>query len=82
MIKRKVILYISMSLDGYIATADDDLSWLSIVEAEGEDYGYADFNATVDTYIVGRKTYEKVLSLTGGEFPQAGQLDCYVITRK
>ena len=82
MIKRKVILYISMSLDGYIATADDDLSWLSIVEAEGEDYGYADLNATVDTYIVGRKTYEKVLSLTGGEFPQAGQLDCYVITRK
>jgi len=51
---RKVVLYISMSLDGFIATKDDDLSWLSIVEKEGEDYGYAEFTKEVDTYIVGR----------------------------
>lgn len=37
---RKVILYISMSVDGFIATQDDDLSWLSIVQSSGEDYGY------------------------------------------
>jgi hypothetical protein len=37
--ERKLILYISMSLDGFIATEDDDLSWLSVVEKEGEDYG-------------------------------------------
>lgn len=79
---RKLILYISMSLDGYLATKDDDLSWLSIVEKEGEDYGYAAFNEQVDTYIVGSKTYETVLSLTGGVFPAAQQHDCYVITRK
>ena len=78
---RKVVLYISLSLDGYIATKDDDLSWLSIVEKKGEDYGYEAFNKTVDTYIVGRKTYDKVLSLTGGQFPQAAHLDCYVVTR-
>lgn len=35
--KRKVVLYISMSLDGFIATKEDDISWLSMVEAEGED---------------------------------------------
>lgn len=29
---RKLIVYISMSLDGYLATKDDDLSWLSIAE--------------------------------------------------
>jgi len=79
---RKLILYISMSLDGFLATKDDDLSWLSIVEKEGEDYGYVKFNETVDTYIVGRKTYDTVLKLTGGTFPPAKQHKCYVITRK
>lgn len=79
---RKLILYISMSLDGFLATNDDDLSWLSIVEKEGEDYGYVAFNETVDTYIVGSITYEKVLSMTGGTFPPANQHKCYVITRQ
>lgn len=80
--RRKLILYISMSLDGFLATKDDDLSWLSIVEKEGEDYGYTAFNETVDTYIVGSKTYEKVLSMTGGVFPPADKHKCYIITRQ
>ncbi|MHA6248820.1 dihydrofolate reductase family protein [Pontibacter sp. CAU 1760] len=79
---RKVILYISMSLDGFIATKDDDLSWLSIVEKEGEDYGYAKLNESVDTYIVGRATYDVILKLTGGDFPQADKFKCYVITHQ
>lgn len=82
MSSRKLILYISMSLDGFLATKDDDLSFLSIVEKEGVDYGYYDFTDSVDTYIVGNKTYETVLKLTGGEFPQAEKYDCYVMTRK
>ena len=80
--KRKVILYISMSLDGFIATKDDDLSWLSIVEKEGEDYGYAAFNESVDTYIVGRRTYDTILKLTRAVFPHADQHKCYIITRQ
>lgn len=80
--ERKVILYICMSLDGFIATEEDDISWLSVVEKEGEDYGYAEFSKSIDTYIVGRKTYEKVLQLTGGTFPQAEAYNCYVITRQ
>ena len=44
---RRVILYIAMSLDGYIAGCDDDLSFLSIVEQEGEDYGYAEFREAI-----------------------------------
>ena len=80
--ERKVILYISMSLDGFLATKDNDLSWLSIVEKEGEDYGYAEFTKDVDAYIVGRMTYEVVLKLTGGDFPQARKYQCYVITRQ
>lgn len=77
--KRNVILYIAMSLDGYIAGADDDISWLSSVERPGEDYGYEDFTRTIDTVIMGRKTYEKVLSF-GIDFPHKGR-KCYVISR-
>lgn len=58
--KRKVIVYIAMSLDGYIAGEGDDLSFLSIVEQDGEDYGYASFVETIDTVIIGRKTYDWV----------------------
>jgi dihydrofolate reductase len=49
MADRKLILYISMSLDGFIATKEDDISWLSMVEKEGAYYGYAKFFETVDT---------------------------------
>ncbi|QZT38011.1 dihydrofolate reductase family protein [Halosquirtibacter xylanolyticus] len=79
---RKVILYISMSLDGYIATKNDDISWLDQVMVEGEDYGYNDFYKDIDTYIVGKNTYDVILTLTGGTLPQARNLDCYVITRQ
>ncbi len=78
---RKVISYIAASLDGYIAGIDDDLGFLSIVEQEGEDYGYKAFMQTVDTIIIGRKTYEKVISMG---FPYPGpevDLDVYVVTR-
>jgi dihydrofolate reductase len=76
---RKVILYIATSLDGYIAKPNDDLGFLSIVEQEGQDYGYADFVSTVDAVIVGRKTYDKVISM-GFDFPHADK-DAYIITR-
>lgn len=39
----RVILYIATSLDGYIARNDGGIDWLSTVEREGEDYGYAAF---------------------------------------
>ncbi len=61
--QRKVILYIAMSLDGYIATKDHNIDFLSLVEAENEDYGYADFMQNVDTMIWGRKTYDKIQTL-------------------
>ena len=52
-----------MSLDGFIATKDDDLTFLNVVEKEGEDYGYTAFYETVDTVILGRRTYEKVIAM-------------------
>lgn len=76
---KKVILYIAISLDGYIARENSDISWLSVVEKTGEDYGYSEFIEGIDTVIMGRKTYEKVMSF-GIEFPHSDK-KCYVLSR-
>jgi len=75
---RKLILYISCSLDGYIAKPGDDLDFLSLVQKEGEDYGYKEFATSVDTVILGRKTYDWVKN-SGFDFPHRDKA-CYVIT--
>lgn len=77
--ERPVILYIAMSLDGYIAKDEDNLDFLSVVDTPGEDYGYVDFMKNVDTLIWGRKTYDKVRSF-GIEFPHSDK-KCYVLSR-
>jgi len=74
----KLILYIAISLDGFIAKPDGDTSWLSIVEKDGEDYGYADFLASVETIIVGRKTFDKIMSM-GFDYTSNGKT-IYVIS--
>lgn len=77
---RKLILYISCSLDGFIAKPDDDLGFLDIVQQGGEDYGYYEFVDSVDTVIVGRKTYDWVIG-QGYGFPHADK-EAYIITRQ
>lgn len=76
---RKVQLFIATSLDGFIAGPDGDMSFLSLVQKEGEDYGYADFIRDVDTVITGRKTYDWVMTQVP-EFPHADK-ETYIITR-
>jgi len=78
---RKLSLFIAISLDGYIAKPNDDLSFLKLVEKEGEDYGYAEFTANIDTIIIGRKTYDWVLREIGTSHYDNGERDVYVITR-
>jgi len=78
---RKTIVYIAMSLDGYIASANGDISFLSLVEQEGEDYGYEKFNSQVDVVILGRKTYDKILSF-GIDFPHSDKKRVYVLTHQ
>lgn len=75
---RKLILYIASSLDGYIAQNENDLSFLSLVEKEGEDYGYKSFMESVDTVIMGRKTYDWVTAQMA--YPHS-ELRSYIITR-
>lgn len=67
----KVTVYIATSLDGFIAREDDGLDWLGSVQVEGEDYGYATFMASVDTLILGRKTWDVVTAFP--EWPYAGK---------
>ena len=78
---RQISLFIAISLDGYIAKPNNDLSFLKIVEKEGEDYGYAKFTSAIDTLIVGRKTYDYVLKEIGSSHYDNGERDIYVITR-
>lgn len=78
---RKISLFIATSLDGYIAKPNDDLSFLKLVEREGEDYGYEKFTDTIDTLIVGRRTYDYVLKEIGPSHYDNGKRDVYVITR-
>ena len=78
---RILSLFIAASLDGYIAKPNDDLSFLKRVEKEGEDYGYATFTSTIDTIILGRRTYDWVLGKIGASHYDNGERDVYVITR-
>lgn len=78
---RKLSLFIAMSLDGYIAKPNDDLSFLNVVEREGEDYGYEQFTASIDTLIIGRKTYDYVLKHVGESHYDNGEREVFVITR-
>lgn len=76
---RKVVLYVAMSLDGYLAKLDGDISFLSCVEQKGEDYGYSDFSKSVDTVIIGRKTYDHVIEM-GYDYPHQDK-EVYILSR-
>lgn len=61
-------VYIATSLDGYIATEDGGIEWLSeIPNPTDSDYGFNDFIQRVDAIVMGRKTFEQVLSF--GQWP-------------
>jgi dihydrofolate reductase len=56
-------IYIATSLDGFIAGKDGDLEWLNkIPNPDGSDYGFADFMNSIDAVVMGRNTYETVLT--------------------
>lgn len=74
----KLILYIAMSRDGFIAGADGQLDFLDPYQVEGEDYGYSEFMHNIGSIIVGRKTYETVL---GMGYPYHPDLQVIVASR-
>jgi len=71
---RKIKLFIASSLDGFIAREDGSIDWLP----QSGNSGYDEFYKTMDTVIMGRKTYEQIL--TFGKYPYEDKKS-YVFTR-
>ena len=65
----KASVFIGTSLDGFIARANGDLDFLP--PGGGEPHGYDEFMATVDALVIGRKTFETVL--TFDNWPYGGK---------
>ena len=71
-----ISVFIGTSVDGFIARPNDDLDFLP--EGGGEPHGYVEFMATVDALVIGRRTFEKVL--TFGKWPY-GEKRVVVLSR-
>ena len=75
----EVVYYVACSVDGFIATPDGGVEWLSDVEHQGEDFGYAHFFASVDSMTMGSRTYEKVSDHSVWPY---GDTPCWVLSRR
>ncbi len=59
----KTYVYIAQSLDGFIAKKGGDITWLEeFPNPDGSDFGFSDFMKKIDALLMGRNTYEKVLT--------------------
>jgi dihydrofolate reductase len=67
----KCSAFVAISLDGYIARRNGNIDWLDNYNdsSETEDYGFKEFYKTVDTLVIGRKTYELVLTFKEWPYP-------------
>ena len=73
----KASVFIGTSLDGFIARTNGDLDFLP--PGGGEPHGYDEFMATVDALVVGRKTFEKVLTFETWPY---GQKPVFVLSAR
>ena len=80
---RKVVLFIAMSLDGYIADRDGNVDWLMGQDNDVETAdSYADFEKSIDTVIMGWKTYHQVATELSPEQWVYENLQSYVLTHR
>ena len=73
----RVSVFVGTSVDGFIARANGDLDFLP--PGGGEPHGYDEFMATVDALVIGRKTFETVL--TFATWPYGEKPVCVLSTR-
>jgi dihydrofolate reductase len=78
--KRKTIVYIATSADGYIARRDGSVDWLNRPQPKGN-YGMAAFFRSIDTILWGRKTYDQALGM-GGVAAHGLKVENYVFTHR
>jgi dihydrofolate reductase len=83
--RRKIIVYIATSADGFIARPDGDIEWLNR-RPRTVDYGLREFYPTIDTILLGRKTYDWGLNYSKKTGNAKGLFDTkvanYVFSRK
>ncbi|KZN35738.1 dihydrofolate reductase family protein [Pseudoalteromonas luteoviolacea] len=66
--KTKNTVYLAQSLDGFIADENGGIDWLSAIDnPQHSDLGFAEFMADIDALVMGRNTFEQVLSF--GQWP-------------
>jgi len=75
----KTTYYCAMSLDEFIATEDNDVSWLDDMEADESESSYDEFFASVDGLAMGRGTYDFIFNY--GSWPY-GSLPTWIFTSK
>lgn len=75
----KTTYYVASSLDGYIARESGDVSWLEDLGIPMEETGYEEFYATVDALVMGRKTYDMIVSF--GQWPY-GDKPVWICSRR
>jgi len=68
---------VGISLDGYIARPDGAVDFLFMPK----DYSMGPFFKRIDVAAMGRKTYEKVLEMSGGNMPSMGGMNHFVFTK-
>lgn len=78
---RVVVCYLAVSLDGMIADSGGGVGWMEGEEKSYRgDYGYSAFLDTVDTIVMGRKTYHQLVTeLVPDKWVYEGRLT-YVMT--
>lgn len=67
-----VTLFVAMSLDGFIAGPNDEIDWLFT----DQDYGFTPFFDSVDTIIMGRRSYEQSCSFDEWPYPGKRTIVC------
>lgn len=65
----ELIYYVAASLDGFIATSDGGVDWLDEFNSGDDDYGYADFYASVDVLLMGGNTARQLLGFNTWPYP-------------
>lgn len=80
---RKVILFIAVSLDGYIADKSGDVGWLHGQGGDNENIDtYSEFIKEIDTVLMGWNTYHQVVTELSPNEWIYGDLSTYVFTHK
>lgn len=79
MSKRRIIVHIASSADGYIARRDGELDWLTSRPAPKGFYGLPEFSRSIDAKILGRQTFDLSVKM-GAKF--GGDDAHYVFSRQ